>query len=126
MNNVLDGVIFMKMKTRLTREESQHLFDLGVPKEKASEVIFNPNNRDYDFVFSLTDLLNGEILPKEIEVTGDIYQLAIFINKNTAYARYMRGDCWAWTDTQISSELIDALYQLACWYYGEYLKSEKK
>lgn len=117
------------MKTILTTEESKHLIDLGVPKVKATEVIFNPNNDDYDFVFSLTDLLNGKILPKEIMLDkehGLDFGWDFYAKK--WFARYSDEDslCVYEEAQYLANELIDALYQLTCWYYGEYLKSKKK
>lgn len=141
------------MKTRLTPEESQHLIDLGVPKEKASKVAWAritdikgdkiPENEQMkgvsdkpfsvwhvgfesfstDDIFTLTDLL--EILPKEIEVNGEIADLCFDWNSETK--RWCAA--YAWLSEEFCAqkkELIDTLYQLACWYYGEYLKSEKK
>ena len=117
------------MKTTLTTEQSQHLFDLGVPKHKATEVMFNPNNDDYGFVFSLTDFLNGEVLPKEIMLDkehGLDFGWDFYANK--WYAKYSDEDsiCLYGNAWHVADELIDALYELVCWYYGEYLKSEKK
>lgn len=108
------------MKTELTTEESQHLIDLGVPKELASisEDMYGPT------LFALEDFLNGEILPKEIvdDTWGFISELGM--------RWYREVDSWLvgynGNAHFVSGELIDALYQLACWYYGEYLKSEKK
>ena len=137
------------MKTQLTREESRHLLDLGVPKEKASGIDIDNfdnmvllaaeakgnGNGDKTIrslstpIFKLEDFLNGEILPKEIMLEkqhGLDFGWDFCLNKWVA--RYCDEDAlcpyeYAW---YLKEELIDALYQLACWYYGEYLKSEKK
>lgn len=50
------------MKIELTKEQSEHLIELGVPKEKANAKI-SYGFLGYDPIFRLTDLL--EILPKE-------------------------------------------------------------
>lgn len=106
------------MKIELTREESQHLLDLGVPKEKAS--IWNKDK----IIFKLDDFLNGEILPKEITHDGYIYKLTMTCG-NRCEVRYETEHIYH-LGTYIKEELIDSLYELTCWYYGEYLKSEKK
>lgn len=100
------------MKTRLTTEESQHLWYLGVPKEKASFW-----NKDI-LIFTLTDFL--KILPKEInEIEPLIIEWSVLTKKwFTYYDSCEQGGN--------AEELIDALYQLTCWYYGEFLKNEKK
>lgn len=118
------------MKTELTAEQSQHLIDLGVPEEMASfcEQMFDDGYRKNP-IFNLTDLL--EMLPNYI------YKHDGF--RNRQYLRYIRW-CGGWHEAYYycsevpftlnpiihSEELIDALYELVCWYYGEFLKSEKK
>lgn len=121
------------MKTELTTEQSQHLIDLGVPKNKATEVIFNPNNNDYDFVFSLTDFLNGEIIPKFINDNDGYGDMELVMTYSGSYDWDKNKKAW-WTyydgctptELYYDDELIDSLYKLICWYYGEYLKSEEK
>lgn len=140
------------MKTQLTKEQSQHLIDLGVPKEKASKLYwkeltdhhgrriefyysFNEGITDKPFalqrvglttfekqdIFTLEDLLNGEILPKEIEVNGEIADLCFDWNSETK--RWGAGYAWLTEENAaLEKELIDALYELACWYYGEFKK----
>lgn len=98
------------MKTELTKEQSQHLIDLGIPKEKASGKISYGFAGSYP-IFELDDFLNGEILPKKIEIneidwglffawdyTRKVY-LVGYNNRNSFY----------------SKELIDALYELTIW-----------
>ena len=115
------------MKTKLVTKQSQHLIDLGVPKEKATEVMFNPNNDDYDFVFSLEDFLNGEILPKEIETENGKFYLDIQMTNEICSVSYKHIDHHGgWIAYYVAKELINALYLLTYWYYGEFLKSEKK
>lgn len=121
------------MKTKLTKEQSQHLIDLGVPKEKASGAI-SVAPMGYDVrgvvkvpaqpVFKLKDFLNGEILPKVIRKGG--YFLTIYGNV-VGYAFDVEYEGLIW-DVSFENEeqLIDALYKLACWYYGEYLKREER
>lgn len=135
------------MKTRLTREESQYMIDLGVPKEKASLLavkqiydfrgnsIKNPKEfiRKNPFrpavmgfeafdehpIFQLTDLL--EILPKWIDTPEDRYSFAIQRAEMGEWVVGFRRVA-VWEMYWKYEELIDALYQLACWYYGEFLK----
>ena len=116
------------MKTELTREQSQHLIDLGVPKEKASEYESEGSGfwatTNYYPIFKLEDFLNGEILPKEIP-SGYIYKLTITCDDNKYKVGYKSettrhlgisiNEVWA-------EELIDALYRLTCWYYEDFLK----
>lgn len=105
------------MKTQLTKEQSAHLINLGVPKEKASEF-------DHDCrvdVFSLTDLL--EILPKEIEYQDLKYQIRIEWDEEW-YADYVE-DGYSGVITAKAEELIDALYELCVWCLeSKYLKFE--
>lgn len=103
------------MKTKLTREESAHLISIGVPKEKASSHGFRKIP-----IFKLEDFLNGEILPKFINDDEPIIiEFSIIFEKwFTYYFSSEQGDC--------DKELINALYKLACWYYGKYLKQTKQ
>ena len=139
------------MKTLLTKEQSQHIINLGVPEEKASGFEYigelkydvcdnyfdNPINEKAP-IFKLEDFLNGEILPKEIEVEQsnlkDWCNLNIQINKLYAEVCYETwtdmgegacGSCWIGSPTFRDKEFIDALYQLVCWYYGEHLKMKR-
>lgn len=134
------------MKTRLTREESQHLIDLGVPKEKASGKYIVPrgkpivtsvgvlNETDEIYpIFKLEDFLNGDILPKEIKPknswqSADYYELVLIYTKEDEWdANYYSWNCGEFlSNIPENPELVNSLYRLACWYYGEYLKSEKK
>lgn len=109
------------MKTKLTEKESQHLINLGVPKEKAgiSEDMYGP------VLFKLEDFLNEEILPKEIEIDGEIAELSM--DWNYKPKRWCAAYSWYSDEFETwEEELIDALYKLAIWYYGEYLKNKKK
>lgn len=123
------------MKTELTFEQNRHLINLGVPKEKAS--IWNKDI----VIFKLEDFLNGEILPKELysETYLDDLGNQTVPDSYGNYELVMRRWYKKWAvwyenkeDWQLcskcfeSDELIDALYQYTCWYYGEFLKSEKR
>lgn len=101
------------MKTELTTEQSQHLIELGVPKAKANEVIFNPNNDDYDFVFKLTDLL--EILPKEIDGLNDITIQHTLHGWHCGYGHCAEYNGFFLATQYCKDELIDSLYELLCW-----------
>lgn len=124
------------MKRKLTREESQHLIDLGIPKEKASAFEYigelewdicdnyldNPINEKAP-IFTTDDLL--EILPEEIEVEDkelkdwcnldiQIYRESVDVSYNT-WSDCGYGSCWLGTPYFSRKELIDALYRLVCW-----------
>lgn len=121
------------MLTQLNKDQSRHLLELGVPKEKASLVAVKKirdwqqkprvNPREYivnsphipvvigfeEFeehpIFALTDLI--DILPKEI-VHGCFLQMMVYKEK------------WVVSyNTNIKifehEELIIALYDLTCW-----------
>lgn len=121
------------MKAKLIPEESQHLIDLGVPKEKASLILPTDSYEIEDIsiingvpIFKLEDFLNGEILPKEIETKdGDVCLDIQMMNETccVSYEYIFSGGCIAYYEEK---ELIDALYKLACWYYGEFLKQNKQ
>ena len=130
------------MKTELTTEQSQHLIDLGVPKEKASIVIYS-GKEYWDFlskgiedceipnccpIFKFEDFLNREILPKVLYKEGLAYAYNLEMCWREEEKKWSVGYDAIGDNMGLFSapELIDALYELACWYYGEYLKSEKK
>lgn len=102
------------MKTQLTKEQSQRLIELGVPKEKASLQVLFEEDGPFDIwnedilsrpIFTLTDLL--EILPREIE---DCPIEIIWEQKESKW------NCiYAGLISQMSEELIDALYRLTVW-----------
>ena len=99
------------MKTQLTKEQSQHLIDLGVPKEKASDKI-SYGFLGYDPIFTLTDLL--EILPKEIELDRKpkhFAQLNILYRFEKWLVEYQD----ITLSVKIKEELIDSLYELCVW-----------
>ena len=106
------------MKTELTEEQSKHLIDLGVPKEKASEVENGGAGNEVDkyiYTFTLTDIL--DILPKEIEYKGDIYYFRLDWRRTIQYdVEYISLE-GIYLDSNFShaDELIDALYELLCW-----------
>lgn len=125
------------MKTELTKEQSQHLIDLGVSKEKASGKYITPQGKpivssvgvlnetaEIYPIFKLEDFLNGKILPKEIEYDGYTYKLTITCGTkyDVRYATEMIYHLGVYN----GEELIDALYHFTCWYYGEFLKTENK
>ena len=140
------------MKTALTRKESAHLISLGVPKEKASGKYIVPQGKpivssvgvlnetaEIYPIFKLEDFLNGEMLPHEIyseefknhqgneilpESYGN-YELVFRREFGKWKASYINDEDWE-LKFFFADELIASLYRLACWYYGEYLKSEKK
>ena len=129
------------MKTELTKEQSQHLIDLGVPKEKASAAI-SESTAYWDLregigywadiiycpIFKLEDFLNREILPKVLYKGGLTYAYNLVMCWREEEKKWRVGyDAIGDNMGYLSApELIEAVYELACWYYGEYLKSEKE
>lgn len=145
------------MKTQLNKEESQHLIDLGIPKEKASKVAVKqiqnwdrkPRKNPKEYVvnvphtpivmgfetfeehpiFTLDDFLNGEILPRLLpKGNNKHYKLTIHTTENLKWSvSYLDMDNYVdfyhMNTLKVEVELIDALYQLTCWYYGEHLKN---
>lgn len=94
------------MKRLLTTEQTISLIQLGVDPSKA---------------FTLDDLL--EVLPKEIGVKGEVADLCF--DWDSGVKRWCADYAWlSEENTSLEKELIDALYGLACWYYGEYLKQD--
>lgn len=117
------------MKTELTTEQSQHLFELGVPEINATILgkLYKRENDiwDYQRLFALTDLL--EILPKEIYYYGDRYDFNI--HHFRLYNEVDGEELWWASYGNLDGsfvgckELIDALYRLLCWVIeDEYLK----
>lgn len=116
------------MKTVVTKEQTQRLIYLGVPEEKATEFYFDREEFVYS-VFSLEDFLNGEMLPKEILIPNTkAYALEIrwIIGLKSWLVIYQEIESNVVIADFYAPELIDAIYELTCWYYGVYLKSEKK
>lgn len=95
------------MKTELSIYQSAHLFNLGVPKEKATE--FEPfNDQDGgEFIFTLDDLL--EILPNELY--GD-YNRIIESTNEFHHVYYHNGVDEEFLMSVYSEELIDSLYKM--------------
>lgn len=113
------------MKTILTPEQSNKLFELGIPKECASEIAHVPGedhgklleNGDMQIhwvpnrVFTTNDLL--KILPTEIQ-----NQPIVITHHNDDILEY---PCWnayylGITNSHLCEELIDSLYELTIWY----------
>ena len=111
------------MKTELDKEQSQHLIDLGVSKEKASGIIkvFDEDGTLlYTLpIFKLEDLLNGEVLPNTIDGNRAHRTIQTYDGYHYAFYSYDYGRI---SNLNEAEELIDSLYQLTCWYYGEYKK----
>lgn len=111
------------MKDELTVEQSQRLIELGADPKKAS---YELPIGDGVYIFTLGDLL--KMLPKELLIPNTkAYALHSnwFIGTQKWVVFYGEIECGEYLSAQSASELIDALYQLACWYYGEYLKSKQ-
>ena len=111
------------MKVSLDKTQSKYLLDLGIPKEKASINSSYYSNKKHCIelytVFKLEDFLNGEILPKELSKGGDYLTMH---GNVVGYAFNIEYEGLIWYVSFKNSELIDALYELTCWYYGKYLK----
>lgn len=115
------------MKTMLTIQQTKRLFDLGVPKEKASCTTLTHYEEGQPClfpIFNLTDLL--EILPNEISYNHDDCFLMmirdVYRVYSVGYAFQTFEGCDFCYNCEFLGELIDSLYQLVCWYYEEYLK----
>lgn len=111
------------MKTELTKEQSQHLIDLGVPEKMASCELVESMEQVYGDkprikIFTQTDLL--EMLPKYIdcEVEGTKYAADFVFFWNNRFLHYEAGydlfDMWD-KSHRCTDELIDALYELTVW-----------
>lgn len=116
------------MKTQLIKEQSQHLINLGVPKEKASAYAYVDSHQYKGGIelppvqvpiFTLTDFL--EILPKEIEDIETDWWLEFLMGYSAPQHKWIVG-YHAISDkdrgvqfTRNSTELIDALYELCVW-----------
>lgn len=109
------------MKTQLTKEQSQHLIELGVPEEKASALgkLYKREDDiwDYHRLFRLTDLL--EILPNKISYNHDNCFLMIIRDVYGIYSVGYAFDTFEGCDfcynCEFGGELIDALYKLTIW-----------
>lgn len=108
------------MKTQLTKEQSQHLIDLGVPKEKAGwcQYIAKAGFVGMVPIFTLYNLL--EILPKEIEDEAIVItHHNDEILKHPCWNAFYRGIC----NSHLCHELIDSLYEVLVWCLeNKYLK----
>lgn len=112
------------MKTILDKEQSEHLQRLGC--KFSNNIAIQDDNKDYYIRIGLEDLLNEEILPNKISYNYDDCFLMMI---RDVYGNYSVGYAFETFDGPIfcngcefGGELIDSLYQLVCWYYGEYLK----
>lgn len=95
------------MKTELTTEQSQHLLELGVPRERMTKLVEHRGLIPIvERTFSLTDLL--EILPKEIDNRRDLQ-----IGWHSLADKWFVG--YEYCQSYHAEELIDALYELLCW-----------
>ena len=101
------------MKTELTKEQSRHLIDLGVPEKMATRNDYEIEMFDYP-VFTLTDLL--KILPKEIKTEDNIYWQTILWTGTSYFVGYRNHNTDRWLyQVCLKDELIDALYELTVW-----------
>lgn len=116
------------MKTVLTHKQSQHLFDIGVPKEAANikEDTHGPA------LFTLTDLL--KLLPTKLNNRDDTYIFKIEGDKCSedywvSYYHYKRlyGNLMPMCIyARAEKELIDALYYTVIWYYSKVWENQIK
>lgn len=110
------------MKLQLTKEQSQHLIELGIDKYTASEVECEGAGNEIDkyvYFFTLIDLL--EILPKEI-FDEDLYSRNYLTLECTntglwhvGYAHEVSYEGYFFMIERFADELIDALYELCVW-----------
>lgn len=115
------------MKEELTIEESKTLIKLGAPAKKASR---------YGFIAMEDEIGDGEVeLPKVHGPIFTLYDILEILPKHVGIhpleIEAMSDESWfAYYPTYYDSsmcavELIDALYKLACWYYGEFKKVKR-
>lgn len=130
------------MKTELTSEQTDHLISLGVPKKLAGKwPVIDVDEDVYDPmypemlsrpIFILDDFLNGEILPRLLpKGNNKHYKLTIHPTENLKWSvSYLDMDDYVdfyhMNTLKVEVELIDALYQLTCWYYEEHLKNKEE
>ncbi len=122
------------MKTELSIEESQRLIDLGVdPKLVSKEVALTVYEAEYNDplhpVFTLADVI--EALPKMIGVLH-LNIDAIKEGFTVGYVEWADDEKWEAVikefkpDGFFAPELIDALYQLLCWYLERKPKTDNQ
>lgn len=100
----------INLKTHLTKEQSEHLISLGVPKELATgnnHIVIQSNYP----IFSFTDLI--KILPQEITYSSS-YNRIIESSNRGHFAYYCGSDGQiGWRRANVT--LIDSLYELLCY-----------
>lgn len=108
------------VKDKLTAEQSKHLISLGVPKSLASELqewdddVSKWTHRG-DPIFTLTNLLG--ILPKEIDEEWTTFYFTITTWEGKWDVNYYSKSAETYlTSIPDKEELIDAVYELLCWY----------
>lgn len=70
---------------------------------------------------SIEDLLN--ILPKEIKVGDKIYRQIILWSGQSYFSGYRIHDTDEWLyQSVMKHDMIESLYDVAIWYYGNFLK----
>ena len=111
------------MTQRLTKEQSQHLIKLGVPKQLASEIQefdddFSKWTHNGDPIFTLDDMF--KVVPEKLDEHPWFLNIE-FERRNRVTAGYKgSGSTWDYHKHRWphGKTLIEALYELACWYYG--------
>lgn len=115
------------MKTILTKEQSKHLRSLGC--KFPNNISIQDNDKEFYIRVGLEDFLNGEILPYEIESINVMEDPSILKMEFLSITKRWLVSYENYYDYRVrrkEEELIDALFEISCWYYGEFLKSEKK
>ena len=111
------------MKTVLNKEQSNHLLKLGC--KFLNNLAIQDNNGDFYMMVELEDFLNGEILPQKI-FDKELYVHNYLIMKYTGtqwqvgYSHIIPFEGHLFLSEKFNEELIDALYELTCWYYEEF------
>lgn len=107
------------MKTTLTKEQSDHLFELGVPRDKAKGAVATRcmGESSYSDAFNIDDLLT--IIPNEIDASN-FYMIGVADGYDVGYSHYKNGELYSMDDELDtimfhSEHLIDALYELVVW-----------
>lgn len=100
------------MKRSLTKEQTQHLIDLGLDKTRIYYGNDCPNRKFIraSIRYYMFDILDS--LPQEIVHNGVVYTLSINANADKTDIGYLNND---YLILFAENELIDAAYKLVIW-----------
>lgn len=80
----------------------------------------------FDYVFTFQDILL--LLPKQINISKETYRLALLTSiDDEFYFSYINWNYKSYVNSIHSSkDIIDAAYNILCWYYENYKKQGRK